>query len=170
MAEASPLCCTSHSRKCLLLPSPPWLQQPSSPSQDCPQSHQESTFAGALQTCTLAMVTAILPLRRMEQAVQMRRAVQRRPRYGHGHLSVAYLHYRLRTLYHLCGEGAPHPDERPDQSREKQKIAVKRQRPRERSEDDAARDRSYPPLTDTSSVPARLEPQQQARLSSAWQQ
>ena len=32
--------------------------------------------------------------------------------YSRGGLAVAYLHYRLRTLYRLCGEGSPHPDER----------------------------------------------------------
>ena len=59
--------------------------------------------------------------------------------YGPGHLSVAYLHYRLRTLYRLCGEGAPHPDERPDQSREEKKSASKRRRLLEQSRDDDAR-------------------------------
>lgn len=48
--------------------------------------------------------------------------------YGHGHLAAAYLHYRLRTLYRLCGEGAPHPEERPDQSGEKKRVASKRRR------------------------------------------
>ena len=48
--------------------------------------------------------------------------------YGHGHLATAYLHYRLRTLYRLCGEGAPHPDEKPDQSRERKCTASRRRR------------------------------------------
>ena len=48
--------------------------------------------------------------------------------YGHGHLATAYLHYRQRTLYRLCGEGAPHPDERPDRSRVRKKAAIERRR------------------------------------------
>ena len=48
--------------------------------------------------------------------------------YGQGHLAVAYLHYRQRTLYRLCGVGSPHPEERPDMSREKKKKATKRRR------------------------------------------
>ena len=48
--------------------------------------------------------------------------------YGSGQLATAYLHYRLRTLYRLCGEGAPHADEKPDRSREKKRIATTRRR------------------------------------------
>ena len=48
--------------------------------------------------------------------------------YGRGQLATAYLHYRLRTLYRLCGQGAPHPDEKPDKSREKKKVAINRRR------------------------------------------
>jgi hypothetical protein len=48
--------------------------------------------------------------------------------YGSGQLAAAYLHYRLRTLYQLCGEGAPHPDEKPDRSREKNRMAITRRR------------------------------------------
>ena len=62
--------------------------------------------------------------------------------YGRGQLATAYLHYRLRTLYRLCAQGAPHPDEKPDKSREKKKVAMRRRRqqPKQSKTDTAPQD------------------------------
>jgi hypothetical protein len=69
--------------------------------------------------------------------------------YGHGHLATAYLHYRLRLLYRLCGEGAPHQDERPIKSRETTKMANKRQR---QLRDDAVSDSAERSMHSSSSA------------------
>jgi hypothetical protein len=75
--------------------------------------------------------------------------------YGQGNLAAAYHHYRLRTLYRLCGEGAPHPDEKPIKSRERTtKRAVKRRRQQlEEEEESALRDSPSSSLCTATSQP-----------------
>ena len=79
-------------------------------------------------------------------------------KYGRGQLATAYLHYRLRTLYRLCGESAPDPDERPDKSKEKKKVAMKRQRQqlKQRKTDTAAQDTAS---SSSSAIAASVVPQ-----------
>ena len=87
--------------------------------------------------------------------------------HGNGYLVMAYLHYRLRTLYRWCGKGAPHADERPGKS--KKNVWSARTRRRQQlslSEDGTARNTpALAPLSSTDSLSIPQQPEQSRALA-----
>ena len=86
--------------------------------------------------------------------------------YGSGHLATAYLHYRVRTLYRLCGEGAPHPDEKQDKSQERKK-ASKRRHEQVHQQHDQSRDGAISGAADSSTTPVACPSRQRQGPSSS---